>query len=160
MPRAAYNTLVIPYRCRNGTSEYAVFFRSDSKMCQFIAGGGEDSEDPITAARREALEEASIDREDGWMVLDSKASIPRTAFPGAPWPENVYVIPEYSFAVDANSISFCLSKEHGRYAWLDYQNAQEALTWDSNKVALNGLNERLKQTGQQDCAGNAATRRT
>jgi dATP pyrophosphohydrolase len=36
-----------------------------------------------------------------------------------------------------------ISKEHDGWAWCRYEQAWEILTWDSNKVALWELNERL-----------------
>ncbi|MCA9029026.1 MAG: NUDIX domain-containing protein, partial [Planctomycetaceae bacterium] len=101
MPRAPFNILVLPYRLdADGVHRFAVFHRSTVEMWQFIAGGGEDDEAPLVAAMREANEEARIVVGDrAWRRLDAVASIPRTAFPGAHWPETVYVVPEYSFAV-------------------------------------------------------------
>ena len=113
-------------------------------MWQFIAGGGEDAESPFAAARREAFEEAGIARSEGWIELDSRASIPRTAFPGAPWPPEILVITEYSFAVDVDECEIVLSHEHDRFEWLTYQEAHDRLTWDSNRVALWELHERLR----------------
>lgn len=149
MSRAPYNSLTIPYRWRNGVLEFAVFYRRGSSMCQFIAGGGEDDETPFDAAQREAREEASIEvSEADWIKLDAKASIPRTAFPAAPWPEEVHVITEHSFAVLATGLAIRLSHEHERYQWLQYDQADRALIWDSNRVALFELNRRLMQSAE------------
>ena len=158
MPRAPFNVLVLPYRLRAGGCEYAVFHRADAEMWQFIAGGGEEGEDPAAAARREALEEGGILRGAQWMALDSKASIPRTAFPGASWPEDVYVVPEHCFAVNVGDADLTLSTEHNQFGWYGYESARERLTWDSNRVALWELRERLtllSNTPQQltDSAG-------
>ena len=114
-------------------------------MWQFIAGGGERDEEPSAAARREALEEGNIRSGADWMTLDSMASIPRTAFPGVPWPEDVYVIREHCFAVDAGGFEIKLSYEHDKFEWLEYESAYERLTWDSNRVALWELHERLRR---------------
>ena len=143
MPRATFNVLVLPFRVTALAHEYAVFHRADGDMWQFIAGGGEDDETPTLAARREALEEAGIDDASSWIALDSVASIPRTSFPSAPWPDHVYVIPEYCFGIDVRDRNLSLSGEHDRFEWLDYAKAQARLTWDSNKVALWELQERL-----------------
>jgi len=115
-------------------------------MWQFVAGGGEGAEDPLTAAYRETLEEAGITLDpDSWMPLDSIASVPRTAFPGAPWPDSVFVIPQHPFAVNVCTHPIQLSKEHDSFEWLGYEEAFERLTWDSNRVALWELSERLKR---------------
>jgi dATP pyrophosphohydrolase len=113
-------------------------------MWQFIAGGGEGDESPGTAARREAFEEAGIGCGEGWISLDSHASVPRTAFPGAPWPAETLVITEHSFAVDASECKIRLSHEHDVFEWLAYQEAYGRLMWDSNRVALWELQERLR----------------
>jgi len=156
MSRAPYNTLTIPYRWRNGVLEFAVFYRRDSSMCQFIAGGGEDDEMPFDAAQREAREEASIEASEAdWIKLDAKASIPRTAFPNAPWPEKVHVVTEHSFAVPATGLAIRLSHEHERFQWLRYDQADRELTWDSNRVALFELNRRLTQSAEH-AGGEAA----
>jgi dATP pyrophosphohydrolase len=144
MARAAFNILVLPYRRLLAETQFAVFHRPQPEMWQFIAGGGEDGETPSAAARREAFEEAGIACGTGWTDLDSQASIPRTAFPGAPWPAEVLVVTEYSFAVDASDCEILLSHEHDRFEWLEYQEAHDRLTWDSNKVALWELHERIR----------------
>jgi dATP pyrophosphohydrolase len=147
MPRAPFNVLVIPYRLHGDRPEFAVFHRRPpSKIWQFIAGGGEDDETPDIAARREAREEAGVIETTGWIRLDSVASIPRTAFPNATWPESVYVIPEYCFAVEMKNAELIISNEHDGWGWCRYEQAWEILTWDSNKVALWELNERLRRT--------------
>ncbi len=98
----------------------------------------------MDAARREALEEGGIGGRSLWMELDSRASIPRRAFREAPWPEDVFVIPEFCFAVEVGDSEIRLSEEHREFAWLGYEVASERLTWDSNKVALWELQERLR----------------
>ena len=146
MARSPFNVLVIPYRLVDGVREFAVFHRADSDMWQFIAGGGEDAEDPSRAAQREAEEEAGITVAGSlWTHLDSVASVPRTAFPNAPWADSVYVIPQHSFAVDVSAIELRLSVEHDGFEWLIYEDAVERLTWDSNRVALWELCERLQR---------------
>lgn len=150
MSRAAYNILTIPYCWHNGNLEFAVFYRRGSSMCQFIAGGGEDGEIPFDAAKRETFEEATIlALESDLIELDAKASIPRTAFPGATWHDDIHVITEHSFAVYASASDIQLSSEHERYQWLPYDQAAKELTWDSNRVALFELNSRLLQSAQQ-----------
>lgn len=145
MPRAPYNVLVIPYRRVADAFEFAVFQRADGSMWQFIAGGGAGDEVPAASARREAWEEAGIAADLAWTTLDSRASIPRTAFPNAGWPSDVYVVPELCFAVDVGAAELRLSAEHGRFAWLDHAAARDRLTWDSNRVALWELTQRLSE---------------
>ena len=113
-------------------------------MVQFLAGGGEDDELPFDAAKREAYEEAGIDVPlDHWIELDSEASIPRDAFPGAPWPADIHVITEHAYAVQVTERELVLSSEHERYQWLSYDTARSVLTWDSNRVAMFELHRRI-----------------
>ncbi len=58
--RAAFQILAIPYRIIGGAPFYCVFHRADFDQWQFIAGGGEDDETPLEAAKREALEEGGV----------------------------------------------------------------------------------------------------
>jgi dihydroneopterin triphosphate diphosphatase len=115
---------------------------------QFIAGGGEGVEEPLSAAKREAREEAAIS-EGEWMPLDSKASIPRKHFPKAQhWEPSILVIPEHAFAVALNTRDVVLSDEHSEVQWLSSSGAECVLTFDSNRVALWELEERLKRPNQ------------
>jgi dihydroneopterin triphosphate diphosphatase len=145
MPRAPFNVLVIPYQQVGESWHFAVLHRADADMWQFVAGGGEDDESPVETARRELFEETGIDHGLGLIELDSIASVPRTAFPGAPWPDSVLVIPQYSFAADTSDGALRLSSEHDAIEWLGYDEARRRLTWDSNRVALWELQERLKR---------------
>jgi dihydroneopterin triphosphate diphosphatase len=143
MARAPFNVLVIPYRRSDHGCRFAVLHRADVEMWQFVAGGGEDDETPMEAARREAYEEAAIVETTRWTALESRAAIPRSAFPGAPWPSTLEVIPEHCFAVELDTTSLTLSHEHDRFEWLDFATACARLTWDSNRAALVELRERL-----------------
>ena len=82
MARAPFPVLVLPHRRRDdGVTAYAVFRRRDDAMVrQAIAGGGEDNETPLEAARREAWEEAGIETSRPYVELDSRASIPVVHF--------------------------------------------------------------------------------
>jgi dATP pyrophosphohydrolase len=123
----------------------AVFSRSDGNIWQFIAGGGEDREDPLSTAKREASEEAGI-QDGSWLALDSKASIPRYHFVGAEhWHPDIFVIPEHAFAVAAEGEAFGISCEHDQYKWVPASVAPRMLAFDSNRVALWELTERLKK---------------
>ena len=59
------------------------------------------------------------------------------------WKENLYVIPEYSFGVNATDSIITLSKEHTKHKWLRYSEAIKSLKWDNNKTVLWELNCRL-----------------
>ena len=49
--------------------------------------------------------------------------------------ENIFVIPDYSFAFECNADP-TLSREHCEYKWLPYNDVRKLLKWDSNKVAM------------------------
>lgn len=142
--RAPYQILAIPYKLVNGSRLYCVFHRSDLDQWQFIAGGGEDNETPLQAAKREIFEESGVDAAN-IMVLKSMCHIPTSIFQKkhlAHWPANTYVVPEYAFGFYCPK-PIVLSHERIEYAWLDYDNALKRLKWDSNRTALYELNCRL-----------------
>ena len=63
------------------------------------------------------------------------------------WPEDTFVIPEYTFAFECKK-DVVLSDEHSGIEWLSYDDAMQRLTWDSNKTALYELNCRLQSMDQ------------
>lgn len=76
--------------------------------------------------------------------MQATASIPVRFFSDRDgWPADLYVIPEHSFAVDTTGVDVALSDEHTEIRWLPYNKAAECLRWNSNRVALGELHERL-----------------
>lgn len=144
--RAPLQVLVILYTKEKDKILYGIGLRSTRNIWQFVAGGGEDKETPIEAAVRELREETSINiKKEDLIVLDSKTTIPVVNVTGTyTWGKDVFVIPEYAFAVDATSFQIKLSNEHTEFKWLEYNKAMDILTYDSNKSALWELNEKLK----------------
>ena len=145
MARSPLQIIVIPYRKTPTESyEFALFHRADGSMWQFVAGGAEDNETAMQAAMREAEEEAGISPDCRWTTLDARASIPRTAFsPTSHWPKDILVVPEFSYAVDVTGYEILLCQEHDEFRWLTFEEATNLLTWDSNRVALWELHEKL-----------------
>ena len=144
MARAPFQVHVLPYRFSGSEIEYAVFKRADAGYWQGIAGGGEDNKTPLEAAKRETFEECGIPPNTDYIVLDSVASIPVYHFKDSHlWGKNIYVIPQYSFGVDATGYELRLSREHTEYKWLAYEKASELLYWHNNKGDLWELNQRL-----------------
>lgn len=142
--RAPFQILAIPYKINDGIPLFCVLHRSDIDQWQFIAGGGEDSETPNEAAKREIFEESGI-HADKIIQLTSTCYIPTSIFPQhhlKNWPSDTYVVPEYSFAFDCNS-DIMLSHEHKECCWLEYEEAFKQLKWDSNRTALYELKCRL-----------------
>ena len=148
MSRAPFQVLALPYRITSDSVIlYALFKREPStgSYWQGIAGGGDNSESPLEAAKRETLEEAGIDPSNEYMELDSFAMIPVVNVCGFRWGSDVLVIPEYCFAVKVEGEQLQLSYEHTEYKWLSYGHVMEILHWDSNKCALWELNFRVRR---------------
>jgi dATP pyrophosphohydrolase len=151
MARAPLQVLVLPFRRRaDGGTEYAVFRRADQvDAWQGLAGGAEQGESAEQAARREMSEESRIPGGALLIPLDATASVPAVHFAESKkWRPDVYVVTERAFGVrvpDGHTIT--LSAEHSEYRWLSYDAAARLLTWDSNKIALWELNERLCRGG-------------
>ena len=143
--RAPFNVLVIPFhRAPGAETLYCVLVRADAGFWQWVAGGGEDAETPVETAIRETREETGI--EGPLYRLQSEARVPVTAFAAREqWPDDLYVIPEYHFAVEAPSPEATLSHEHTDCAWLPYEEACSRLRWQSNQTALGELAERLSR---------------
>lgn len=144
--RAPVQVLVLPYRWRGNAPEYLILKTRDGGYWQFAAGGGEIGETPLEAARRECREETGLEGE--LFQLDSLATVPRCHFLSADsWPEEIYVIPEYAFAVEVSGGEVRLSREHSAFRWVSYRRAARLLKWDSNRNALWELEERLRSKG-------------
>lgn len=135
--------IIFPYMKTREGYLYAIFRRKDLKFWQAISGGGEDGETPIQTAKREALEEAKIDKSSKFIELDSMTTIPAADVGDYEWGEDVLVLPEYSFGVEVFSRHLKIGEEHSIYRWLPYERARELLKYDSNKSALWELNRRL-----------------
>jgi dATP pyrophosphohydrolase len=157
MTRAKFQVLIIPYRMsKTGQAEFALTRRSDMNVWQFLSGGGEGTETPTQAAKREANEEGGIPYSSHLVKLDSIASIPANAFKAcAEWGSEVYVIPEYSFGVNLDKEDLTLSREHCKMKWLTYKDCVSQLEWDSNKVALRELHERITSHSTGTCSADA-----
>ena len=142
--RAPFQILAIPYRSVGGSFEFCVLHRSDCDQWQFIAGGGEGTETPWDAAKREAFEEGGVQSEH-WIALESLAYVPATVISEKHrrhWSRDIYVIPEYAFGFECIT-DLILSREHTECVWLHYDAAMQVLKWDSNRTALYELNCRL-----------------
>ena len=142
--REPYQILVFPYlKTAEEKVRYCIFKRKDLEVWQGIAGGGENGESPIKAAKRETFEEAGIAIKNKFTRLSSISSIPVEAISGFIWGKDTLVIPEYSFGVEVHNMNIYLEDEHTTYEWLNYEEAVNKLEWDSNKTALWELNYRL-----------------
>ena len=149
MARAPFQVLVYPYRqLQPSVFESALLKRSDAGYWQAIAGGGEDDEGPLAAARREAYEEAGLPANSDFLQLDTVEPVPVTEFSDSYlWGEDLYVIPQYCFGVLVTDHRIVLSREHTESAWLSYDQAHSLLKYDGNKTALWELDKRLRGRG-------------
>jgi dATP pyrophosphohydrolase len=153
MPRAPFQVLVFPYRRRaGGVTEYAIFRRADLAVWQVVSGGGEDDESPADAAAREAFEEAAITPSRPLDPLMSTGAIAVEHFADRrSWDPGLRTIPEYSFGLDVGDQTIELSAEHSTIRWVGFTEAIEYLEWESNRVALRELNERLTAPASRAC---------
>ena len=147
MPRRQpIQILVLPFRLdARGQIEVAVLRRAEPPMWQFVSGGVEEGESLEEAAARELFEELGI-RDVPLMKLDAHACVPAAALGGhrVQWPEDLFVVPERCFAVALPAgAALRLSAEHDEARWVSPAQATGLLTWDSNRVALQELCERL-----------------
>ena len=122
--------------------------RADEGYWQAIAGGGEDEEKPLEAAKRETYEESGILPTSEFMQLDTVEPVPVIEFRDSHiWGDNVYVISQYCFGVTSQDIQIVISREHTEYKWLSYEEAYQLIKFDGNKTALWELDKRLKGKG-------------
>lgn len=84
---------------------------------QFIAGGGENGENPFEAAKRESYQESGIEPHSKFIQLDTVTSIPKERFINHKDSDGLWVIPEYCFVVKLESQSLDISSEHKTVKW-------------------------------------------
>ena len=141
--RAPFQVLIFPFIKDQGEYYYCLLRRADLNIWQAIAGGGEDLETPLEAAKRESFEEASINPDSNFIRLSSMTTIPAVNIKGLLW-NDIIMIPEIAFAVELESRDIAISKEHAEYQWDIYEKTKAKLKYDSNKSALWELDYRLK----------------
>lgn len=141
--RAPFQVLIFPYRFTLVEPIFLIACRKDNGEWQAISGGGEGEESILEAAKRELYEETSLTGFD-WAQLDSMCMLPRVFYSGHKrWKSHPYVIPEYSFSVQVSGEPQ-LSSEHTEFRWCKASDASTLLKYDSNRIALWELCERLK----------------
>jgi dihydroneopterin triphosphate diphosphatase len=140
--RACFQVLIIPFTF-SPELQIAIFQRNDNHNWQFIAGGGENDEEPIEAAKRESFEEAGISQTSTFIALNTISSIPKEFFPSLKNESDIWVITEYCYAVQTKERELILSSEHKTFQWLTYDKAIQYLKYDSNKTALWELRQRI-----------------
>ena len=152
MTRAPFHVLVFPYRKTNDlTFEYAILRRSDEGYWHVVAGGGENQETPLEAAKRETLEETGVPKDSYFFELDTVFPVPVTIYQDSQiWGEDLYVIPSYCFGVLVEKTEIVLSEEHLEYKWVTYEEAQQLLRYESDKIALWELDRKIRGLGPRD----------
>ncbi|HEU0036072.1 MAG TPA: NUDIX pyrophosphatase [Kofleriaceae bacterium] len=144
MARVPIQVLVVPYRRGNTGLQVLLLRRADFDIWQFVAGGGETAESIEQTARREGFEEAGIPMSASYLKLDATATIPACWFSAwRNWPATTLLVPEHAFAVDATGYDPVISEEHVEWRWASMDEAIALLRFDSNRVALWELHERL-----------------
>ena len=152
MPRAPFNAFTFLYRkSKDGEFEYALLKRADCGVWHGASGGGEEGETPIEAAKRETFEEAGIPSDSDFTQLDTISYIPAVGFRDCElWGDDVYVIPQYYFAVLTETQDPVLSREHLEYKWVGFSEAHDMLHFQADKIALWELNQRVQGKGPRD----------
>ena len=148
--REPYNVLFLPYRKTSCGVKYCIFLRRDLEIWQFIAWGGENSETPVEAAKREAFEEAGLSQDNEYYKLTSSTHIPVFYFSNVirtAWGNDVYVIPIYCYATYVTNARVAISYEHKDFRWVSYKQAVGLLHFDIDKTALWELKSLLQYKG-------------
>jgi len=150
--RAPFNVLVFPYReVGDGLFEYALLRRADAGYWHAVAGGGENDETPLEAAKRETHEETGIPADSPFLQLDTVMPVPVTAYADSHlWGDDTYAIPQYCFGVLVRDERLVISPEHTEYRWLTYEEAVARVQYDGSKVALWELDRRVRGLGPRD----------
>jgi dATP pyrophosphohydrolase len=145
--RQPFQVTVFPFRVTISGPEYAIFRRADDGCWQGVAGGVEEGEDLVTAARRETAEEAGLTSGSPIYKLDMVSGVARTSFAASRhWPGDLYIVAKHHFAIDVTRepAPVMLSHEHSEFRWAPYVEASAALRYDDDKTALWELDARIR----------------
>jgi dATP pyrophosphohydrolase len=144
--RQPIQVIVFPFRVTAAGPEYAIFRRAHDGCWQGVAGGVEEGEDLVMAARRETAEEAGLAGGNPVYKLDMVSGVARTCFAASRhWPSGLYIVVKHHFAMDVtrDPAPVVLSHEHSEFSWASYAEASAALRYDDDKTALWELDARL-----------------
>ena len=141
--REPYQILIFPYRFLQNEIEILIGCRNDNGYWQAISGGGENGENQLETAIRELKEETNLTGVN-WVKLDSMCMLPKIYFQGhEKWHNYPFVIPAYSFMVEAVGVTK-VSSEHSELKWCSLPEAESILKYDSNKIAVWEIGQRLR----------------
>jgi dATP pyrophosphohydrolase len=155
--RFPYQVLIFPFVKKKNKYFYAIFKRADLGVWQGIAGGGEEGEKPLETAKREAYEEAGIDKKSRYVRLSAISTTPTVKICGFKWGKDIIMVPEFTFGVELFSQTLKIAREHTEVIWCGIEEALKKLEWDSNKAALWELNYRLRKGGFRGVKKNIKT---
>ena len=100
----------------------------------------------IDTAKRELYEETGIKDK---VVIENLEIVTKIPVVNVVWDfiwgKDVFYSEEYGLTVNISGQEINLSNEHEEHRWVNYDQAQELLKYDSNKSALWELNEKLKR---------------
>ena len=145
--RAPFQVLVLLFRrVPAKPNEFAVLCRADDGCWQGVAGGGEDDETPVQAARRELTKESGVPSLAPLYRLKTFDHVPVGCFAARDsWPPDIYVVPQHFFACEATGWEPAVSREHSELRWCTAVDASALLRYDSNRTALWELARRLER---------------
>jgi dATP pyrophosphohydrolase len=124
----------------NQSGQVLVMQRNDDPdFWQSVTGTLEQGEKPCETARREVLEETSIDiAESAYQLIDCQKI--NTYAIRDRWkhryPPNTPYNTEYVFAVEVANNHVIVLTEHSDYLWLDKQSAMQKVWSDTNREAI------------------------
>ncbi|MEK4758103.1 NUDIX pyrophosphatase [Macrococcoides caseolyticum] len=149
--RSKYNILAVPYNKKNGNISFCILKREDLNIWQFVAGGGEEFEQPLETAKREIKEEIGF-YPNYIQKLDTIGSVSVEFFKDFKdlWKEHIYVIPIYTFFFEISNREIQLSNEHIDYKWVNYKQAFTYLHFDLDKTALWESSKRIENMYNKD----------
>lgn len=151
MARAPFIVFVYPYiKTSDVDFEYALLKSAERGNWEAVAGGGEDKETLLEAAKRETFEETGIQVKSPPIQLDTIAPVPVTRFKESYSWGNVYVIPIHYFSILTGNRQILLSDEHSDFKWLKYPEARDLLKFEDDKIALWELDRRVRGLGPKD----------
>src|ERR1700744_1199080 len=148
--RQPLEVVVVPFRVTAAGPGYAVFRRVEHGWWPGVAGGVEDGEDLVAAARRETAEEAGLAGGGPVYKLDMASGVARIWFAASRhWPSGLYIGAKHNFAMDGTGepAPVVLSHEHSDFRWAPYGEASAALRYDDDKTALWELDARIRAGG-------------
>lgn len=135
--RIPQSALTVVY---NQSRQVLVMQRNDDpEFWQSVTGTLEQGEEPSETARREVLEETSIDiTTSGYHLIDCQKintyeirDIWKHRYP----PDTVYNT-EHVFAVEVANDQTVILTEHSAYFWLDKESAMQKVWSDTNREAI------------------------